>query len=71
MEPPNKFCRGLKNLICGPAEMQLKKGICPRLLRFAVKMMRFDYDIRHISGVKNVVADSLSRSPDNEFCEDS
>ena len=46
--------------------MQLKRDISPRLLRFAVKMMQFDYEIRHIAGSKNVVADSLSRSPDHE-----
>ena len=41
--------------------MSLKTDISPRLMRFSIKMMRFDYDIRHIPGSKNVIADCLSR----------
>ena len=33
-----------------------------RLMRFALKMMHFDYEIKYVPGIKNVVADELSRS---------
>lgn len=35
-----------------------------RLARWIEKMAEFDYDIQHIAGVKNVVADALSRRAD-------
>ena len=35
-----------------------------RLARWIERMAEFDYDIEHIAGVKNVVADACSRRPD-------
>ena len=48
--------------------MSLKSDISPRLMRFSIKMMRFDYDIQHIPGSKNVIADSLSRINTHDDC---
>jgi len=39
----------------------LKYDVSPRLMRLATKMMKFDYQIKHISGSKNTIADALSR----------
>ena len=48
-----------------------------RLARWVEKMAEFDYSIQHIAGVKNVVADALSRrvdyknvKPDRDACAD-
>ena len=38
-----------------------KSDVSPRLIRFSLKMMHFDYEIKHIAGESNVIADSLSR----------
>lgn len=38
----------------------LKVDISARLMRFAVKMMHFDYTIEHLPGKLNVIADTLS-----------
>lgn len=48
---------------------ELRTEISPRLMKFSLKMMRFDYEICHISGSKNIVADCLSRV-DNEDVDD-
>ena len=39
----------------------MKTDISSRLLRFSLKMMKYDYDIEHIKGKENVIADTLSR----------
>ncbi|XP_065176961.1 uncharacterized protein K02A2.6-like [Sycon ciliatum] len=38
-------------------------SIPPRVLRFRLNLMRFDFDIVHIPGKDLIVADALSRSP--------
>ena len=48
--------------IFGPNQ-SLKDDISPRLLRFSVKMMQFDFHIEHIAGKDNIIADALSRIP--------
>ena len=40
----------------------LKTDISQRLMRFSLKMMRFDYEIKHLPGKQNNVADLLSRT---------
>ena len=40
----------------------VRTDISSRLMRFALKMMHFDYEIKYVPGIKNVVADELSRS---------
>ena len=51
------------------SETAVKTNISPRLLNFSLQLMRFDYDIQHIKGNKNVIADTLSRidHSDNTF----
>jgi len=39
----------------------IKENISPRILRFALQLMQFDFEIKHIAGDRNVIADSLSR----------
>jgi hypothetical protein len=39
----------------------IKVDISPRLLKFSLKLMRFDYAIKHVAGSQNVIADGLSR----------
>ena len=39
----------------------VKTEVSPRLLKFSLQMMRYDYDIKHVPGKTNVVADTLSR----------
>ena len=46
--------------IFGP-EHAVKSEVSPRLLKFSLKMMRYDFEIKHVQGSSNVVADSLSR----------
>ena len=46
-----KYCKTMPNLT-------------PRLARWMEKMADFDYNIEHIAGAKNVVADALSRRHD-------
>jgi len=43
------------------AESEVKTDISPRLLRLSLKMMRYDYNIQHVAGKANVIADTLSR----------
>ena len=40
-----------------------------RLARWIEKMAEFDYTIQHIAGVKNVVAEALSRRADLKEAE--
>ena len=42
-------------------QQSVKSDLSPRLLRFSIKMMRYDYEIKHIAGRLNTVADVLSR----------
>ena len=35
--------------------------ISPRLLKFALKLMRFDFDIQYIKGHQNAISSALSR----------
>ena len=42
-------------------ELPVKSDVSPRLLKFSLKMMHYDFEIKHISGSNNVVADALSR----------
>ena len=44
----------------------VKTDISPRLMRFSLKMMHFDYLIKHVAGKNNVIADGLSRV----FCQE-
>ena len=46
--------------IFGP-DQAVKSDISPRLMKFSIKMMHYDYVIQHIKGEKNIVADTLSR----------
>lgn len=39
----------------------VKTDISPRLMNLSIKVMRFDFEIRHVKGTSNVVADALSR----------
>jgi len=39
----------------------MKVDISTRLMKFSLKLMRFDYVIKHVAGSKNVIADGLSR----------
>ena len=39
----------------------VKDSVNTMVVRWKVAMMQFDFDVKHISGVKNVVADLLSR----------
>ena len=47
----------------------------PRILRFCLRLMRYDYEIKHVSGKLLHTADALSRAPlkdtinPNEMCE--
>ena len=43
-------------------DKQLDK-LPPRILRFGLRLMRFDYTISHIPGKSLFTADTLSRSP--------
>ena len=48
-------------LSCKPLE-----NFPPRVVRFRLRMMRFDYSIRHVPGKLLYTADALSRSPSQE-----
>ena len=48
-------------LSCKPLE-----NLPPRVVRFRLRMMRFDYSIRHVPGKLLYTADALSRSPSQE-----
>ena len=45
----------------------VKTDISARLVRFSLKMMRYDYVIKHVKGKNNIIADGLSRV----FCQES
>ena len=47
--------------ILGP-DSALRTDISARLMRFALKMMHFDYEIKYIPGISNVITDRLSQS---------
>ena len=51
--------------IYGP-NTSLRSEISPRLLKFSLKMMQFDFQIEHIPGKQNTIADSLSRMADSD-----
>ena len=40
---------------------QISTDVSSRLQKYNMKLMRFDYDIKHVAGKNNVIADSLSR----------
>ena len=46
--------------IFGPSTA-VKINVSPRLLRYSLDLMRFDYEIRYIRGGENIIADTLSR----------
>ena len=46
--------------IFGP-DIDLRTDISTRQMRFAVQMMHFDYEIKCIPGISNVIGDGLSR----------
>ena len=48
-------------LSCKPLE-----NLPPRVVRFRLRMMRFDYSIRHVPGKLLYTANALSRSPSQE-----
>lgn len=50
--------------IFGP-NTSLKVEVSPRLLKFSLKMMQYDFQIEHIPGKQNTIADSLSRMVDS------
>jgi len=41
-----------------------KNCIAPRMIKWQSFLLQFNFDIEHIAGSKNIVADSLSRRPD-------
>ena len=43
------------------SECALKTEVSQRLMKFALKMMKYDYEIHYIEGKTNVIADTLSR----------
>jgi hypothetical protein len=43
--------------------LRVNQHVNPRLGRWMQKLQEFEFEIRHIAGTKNVVADALSRSP--------
>ena len=43
------------------AEQPVKNNVSPRLLKYSLELMRFDYEIKHIKGEMNTIADTLSR----------
>lgn len=42
----------------------------PRVQRFRMRLMRYEYDIRHVRGVSLYTADALSRSPQREIARE-
>ena len=41
-----------------------------RVQRFRLRLMRFKYTVSHIPGKELVIADTLSRAPSNEVCQE-
>ncbi|KAI9557180.1 hypothetical protein GHT06_016988 [Daphnia sinensis] len=48
-----------------------KKEVSGKFARWILALQEFDFEIRHIKGVNNLVADALSRNPDESCIEPS
>lgn len=48
---------------CPLSYLTRTKKPTPRLVRWRIRLEKYDYEIAFLSGAKNVVADALSRNP--------